>query len=248
MRKVVVANFKGGVGKTACAVNLAVGFAREGKRVLLVDNDSQFNATDALGVDGQSTSGTYGLIVDSASPPDVMVEVEENLWMVPSSRALAGVDSWLAMQTRREEILRKRLRDVEGFDFVILDTAPAFSLLNLNALSYANEVWLPVNMEYLALQGVRQMMDNLSIVTEEIEHEVSIRYVIPMFVDRRNSKTQAILDALYESFDSKVTTPIRTNVRLSEAPSYHQSIFDYAPSSAGAEDFRTLTQRILTHG
>lgn len=248
MRKIVVSNFKGGVGKTTCAVNLAVGFARAGQRVLLMDNDSQASATDALGVDGQSTPGAYGLIVESHSPEDVTVEVEPNLWMIPSSRALSGVDSWLAMQTRREDILKKRLQGLEGYDFVILDTAPSFSLLNLNALSYAEEVWVPVNMEYMALQGVRQVIDNLGIVTEEIEHEVYIRYVIPTFVDKRNSKTQAVMDALQQSFDSKVTDSIRTNVRLSEAPSYHQNIYDYAPDSTGARDFANLTQRIMSHG
>jgi chromosome partitioning protein len=103
-------------------------------------------------------------------------------------------------------------------------------------------------MEYMALQGVRQVLDNLKIVREELEHDVSISYVIPTFVDARNSKTAAVLEALEESFGPKVTYGIRTSVRLSEAPSYHQSIFDYAPRSAGAEDFSTLTRRILEDG
>jgi chromosome partitioning protein len=112
-------------------------------------------------------------------------------------------------------------------------------------LAWAHEVWLPVNMEYMALQGVKQVLDNLKIVREELDHDVSISYVIPTFVDARNSKTAAVLKALRESFGRKVTHGIRTSVRLSEAPSYHQSIFDYAPRSSGAEDFSTLTRRIL---
>lgn len=245
MRKIVISNFKGGVGKTTCAVNLAISIARAGNRVLLLDNDSQASATDALGVNGQANSGTYGLLVDDEAPEDLAIQVEPNLHMICASKALSGVDSWLATKFRREEILNKRLRKISGYDFVILDTAPAFSLLNLNALAWAQEVWMPVNMEYMALQGVRQLLDNLEIVREELEHEVSISYVIPTFVDTRNSKTTAVLEALKESFGSKVTPGIRTNVRLSEAPSYHQSIFDYAPHSAGAEDFLSLTRRIL---
>jgi chromosome partitioning protein len=248
MRKIVLSNFKGGVGKTTCAVNLAVGIARAGKRVLLLDNDSQASATDALGINGHANSGTYSLLVDGVSAEELTIHVEPNLYMICASKSLSGADSWLATQFRREEVLNKRLNKVSGYDFVILDTAPAFSLLNVNALAWAQEVWLPVNMEYMALQGVKQVLENLKIVREELDHDVSINYVIPTFVDSRNSKTAAVLEALRESFGPKVTHGIRTSVRLSEAPSYHQSIFDYAPRSTGAEDFSTLTRRILENG
>jgi chromosome partitioning protein len=248
MRKIVLSNFKGGVGKTTCAVNLAVGIARAGKRVLLLDNDSQASATDALGINGHANSGTYSLLVDGVSAEELTIHVEPNLHMICASKSLSGADSWLATQFRREEVLNKRLNKVSGYDFVILDTAPAFSLLNVNALAWAQEVWLPVNMEYMALQGVKQVLENLKIVREELHHDVSINYVIPTFVDSRNSKTAAVLEALRESFGPKVTHGIRTSVRLSEAPSYHQSVFDYAPRSTGAEDFSTLTRRILENG
>jgi chromosome partitioning protein len=181
-RKVVVGNFKGGVGKTTVAANAPVGLARSGKRVLLVDTDSQASATDALGLDGRANSGAFGLVVSGEDPGALAVEVEPNLEMICASRALAGVDSWLAMQTRREDILKKRLRRLSGYDYAIVDTAPAFSLLNLNALAWAEEVWIPVNMEYMALSGVRQVLDNLRIVNEELEHDVRVRYVIPTFV------------------------------------------------------------------
>jgi chromosome partitioning protein len=244
-RKVVVGNFKGDVGKTTVAANAAVGLARSGKHVLLVDTDSQVSATDAPGLDGRANSGAFGLVVSGEDPGALAVEVEPNLEMICASCALAGVDSWLAMQTRREDILKKRLHRLSGYDYVMVDTAPAFSLLNLNALAWAEEVWIPVNMEYVALSGVRQVLDNLRIVNEELEHDVRVRYVIPTFVDRRNSKTQAVLDALHESFGPKVTTGIRSSVRPSEAPSHHQSIFDHAPKSSGSEDFEELVRRII---
>jgi len=149
------------------------------------------------------------------------------------------------MQTRREEILKKRLAPLRRYDFVLLDTAPAFSLLNLNALTYASEIWLPVSMDYLSLQGARQVVESVQMIREELEHVVTVRYVIPTFYDVRNAKTKAVYEALTASFGAAVTSPVRANVRLSEAPSYHQSIFDYAPHSTGADDFRTLVRSIL---
>lgn len=215
---------------------------------MLLDNDAQASATDVLGATGTPTPGVYGLIVSGTRPEDLAVEVETGLSLIPSSRTLSLVDQWLAMQTRREEILKRRLSALNHYDFVLLDTAPTLSLLNINALTYATEVWIPVSMEYLALEGVRQVVEALQMIREELEHTVQVRYVIPTFYDVRNAKTAAVLDALVASFGDAVTAPIRVNVRLSEAPGHHQSIFDYAPHSAGAEDFQALTRRIINDG
>jgi len=248
MRKVVICNFKGGVGKTTCAVNLSVGLARARRKVLLIDNDAQASATDAISTDNTGSSGTYGLIVKSETPKKVAVKIEKGFDLIPASRALANVDQWLTTRIRREEILKKRLEKLTGYDFVIIDTAPSFSLLNLNALTFASEVWIPASMEYLALQGVKQVIDSLDMIKDELDHDLAIKYVIPTFYDTRNSKTKAVIQALKDSFGKSVTTPIRTNVKLSEAPSHHISIFDYASASAGAEDFKKLVRRIAKDG
>lgn len=245
MRKVVISNFKGGVGKTTTAVNLAVGLARKNRKVLLIDTDSQTSATVALGVDPDATSGVYGLIVDDEPFAQVVVAVEKNLDMLPASRALAPVDQWLAMKTARETILRRRLEAVTGYDYILIDTPPAFSVLNLNSFNFATEAWLPVSMEYLALQGVQQVVETLQMIADELSHELPIRYVIPTFHDRRNLKTKAVVDALKASFNGALTPAVRMNVKLSEAPSHHKSIFDYAPTSPGAEDFWGLVKRIV---
>jgi chromosome partitioning protein len=248
MRKVVICNFKGGVGKTTCAVNISVGLARKGKKVLLIDNDAQASATDAITSAKNESTGTYGLIVNSETPKKVAVKVEKGFDLIPASRALANVDQWLTTRIRREEILKKRLEKLTGYDFVILDTAPSFSLLNLNALTYAEEAWIPASMEYLALQGVKQVIDSLDMIRDELDHDLPIKYVIPTFYDIRNSKTKAVIEALKDSFGKAVTSPVRTNVKLSEAPSHHISIFDYAPESAGAADFEKLVKRIAKDG
>ena len=244
MRRVVVAMFKGGTGKSTVATTVAVGLARRGRRVTLIDLDAQANATDILGYAEHGQLDMYGVIVEGTAPEAIAIKIDEHLQLLPSSQALAPISNWLVMQNRREEILKKRLAKLNGAEYVILDTGPSFSLLNLNALLYATEAWLPVSMDYLSLTGVSQLLDTLKMVEEELGHQLPIRYVIPTFFDGRTRKSTAVLDTLKESFGAVVTPPIRMNVKLSEAASYHKSIFDYAPESAGAEDFRTLVDHI----
>lgn len=240
MRRVVVAMFKGGTGKSTVATSVAVGLARLGRGVTLIDLDAQANATDMFGYADHGTTDMYGVIVEGTAPETIAIPIEDRLRLLPSSQALAPVSNWLVMQNRREEILKKRLAKLDNTDFVILDTGPSFSLLNLNALVYATEAWLPVSMDYLSLTGVSQFLDTLKMVDEELGHHLPVRYVIPTFFDGRTRKSNAVLESLKESFGAAVTLPIHTNVKLSEAASYHKSIFDYAPDSPGAEDFRTL--------
>lgn len=244
MRRVAVAMFKGGTGKSTVAVTAAVGLARRGRAVALIDLDAQGNATEMLGRAAKSDTGIYRVIVDGEAPAEVAQTVEPGLTLLPSSRALAPVDSWLAMQTRREELLQRRLAGFNGFDYVIVDTGPAFSLLNLNALTYATELWLPVSMDYLSLAGAAQMLETLRMLDEELGHRLPVRSVVPTFFDGRTNTSKAVLAALHETFGEAVSEPIRRSVRLSEAPSHHQSIFDYAPRSPGADDFTRLLDHI----
>jgi chromosome partitioning protein len=244
MRRVVVAMFKGGTGKTTVATSVAVGLARRGRNIVLVDLDAQANATDMMAGNEPRSPDMYSVIVEGTLPEMIAVSIEQHLKLLPSSQALAPVSNWLVMQNRREEILRKRLANLMSDDYVIVDTGPSFSLLNLNALMFATEAWLPVSMDYLSLTGVSQFLDTIKMVEEELGHRVPVRYVIPTFFDGRTRKSSAVLESLKESFGDAVTPPIRSNVKLSEAASYHQSIFDYAPDSSGAEDFLGLVHHI----
>lgn len=245
MRKIAIAAFKGGVGKTTCATNISVALARRGKRVLLLDCDSQSNCTDSLGVASDATLGLYGLLTGGADLAMAAVNVESNLDLVPGSRALSGIDPWLLARPRPSDMLRVRLEGLTDYDFVICDMPPSFGSVSLNCLMFADECWLPCAMEYLALQGIKQVLDTLKMLRDEAEHVVKVRYVIPTFYDKRNSKTESIMRALEKNFKERVLAPVRCSVRLSEAPGHHRSIFDYSPQSSGAEDYQRISEAIL---
>jgi chromosome partitioning protein len=245
MRTIVIANFKGGVGKTTTAVNVAHGLSLRGKRVLLVDADPQGNATKSLGVSAGAT--LYELLVEGRPAADGVYTARAGLDLIPADRNLTAAEEWMTTRTRREDILKKKLRELEGYDFVLVDTAPAGGLLNVNAMNYARELLIPVAMEYLALVGVKDIIDTVQIVKEELAHDLELRYVVPTFYDVRNARTSSIVDALRESFADLVTDPIRINTKLSEAPSYQKTIFEYAPNSAGAVDYEFLIEKVLNH-
>lgn len=238
MRRVAVAIFKGGTGKSTVAVNVAVGLARLGRRVLVVDLDAQASATHMLGaIDAAPT--IREVLVDRLAPREAVRPVETNLQVLPAGRSLAPIDAWLSTQVRREEVLKQRLAPIEDRDIVILDCAPAWSFLNVNALLYADEIWIPVSMDFLALVGVRQLEDTFDMLRDELGHELRKR-VVPTFFDARTRKSAEVLAALQERYGDDVMPPLRTSVRVSEAPSHGCSVFDHAPGSAAAKDLGRL--------
>jgi len=243
MRRVAVAIFKGGTGKSTVAVNVAVGLARRGRRVLVVDLDAQANATQMLGVSDPRPT-IREVLVDRVAPAEAIRPIEPNLSILPSSRALAPIDAWLATQVRREEVLRQRLDGLDDQDYVILDCAPAWSFLNINGLLYADEVWIPVSMDYLALVGVQQLEDTFDMLRDELGHTLQHRRIVPTFFDGRTRMAGEVLAALEERYGADVLPTLRTSVRVSEAPSHGQSVFDYAPDSTAAEDLQRLVEAL----
>lgn len=247
MRKLAVALSKGGVGKTTTAVNLAAGLAARGQRVLLVDVDTQGQAGRALGV--APTIGLGELAQAEATPEQAIISVRPNLWLLAGGRTLSGLR--MAINRREfggEQTLREALTPLEGqYDLVILDTAPGWDTLTVNVLFYAEEILAPVSMEVLTLQGLLEFARNLGPI-QKYHPDLSLRYVLPTFVDRRVRKSEEILAQLEAHFADQLCEPVRYNVRLSEAPGYGQTIFEYAPHSAGAYDYNRLAERILNHG
>lgn len=247
MRKIAVALSKGGVGKTTTAINLAAGLARAGQRVLLIDMDTQGQAAKALGL--RPPAGLAEMVMDDLTPDQVLAEAREGIWLLAGGRSLAGLKRVIARKDfGGEQTLAEALAPVEGrFDLVLLDTAPAWDTLTVNALFYATEVLVPVSLEVMALQGLIEFARAL-VPIQSYHPGLALRYVVPTFMDRRVKKSGEILGQLESYYNDLLCKPIRYNVRLSEAPGYGQTIYEYAPTSAGAQDYQTLTERILADG
>jgi chromosome partitioning protein len=247
MRKIAIALSKGGVGKTTTAINLAAGLARAERRVLLVDMDTQGQAAKVLGL--RPPAGLAEMVMDELTPDQVLVEAREGVWLLAGGRSLAGLKRVIARKDfGGEQTLAEALAPLDGrFDAVLLDTAPAWDTLTVNALFYATEVLIPVSLEVMALQGLIEFVRSLGPI-QKYHTELALRYVVPTFMDRRVKKSGEILGQLQSYYQDLLCQPIRYNVRLSEAPGYGQTIFEYAPSSTGAQDYQTLTERILGDG
>jgi len=245
-RRIAIINYKGGTGKTTTTINLAHGLSLHGKRVLIVDIDPQGSAGYCCGVDTDLT--LYDALLGVKAVKDTISSVRNHLDIIPSNERLFAAELKLAALPRRETLLARRLEEVDGhYDFVFLDCPPSMNLLNQNALTYAEEVMIPVSMEYMSLVGIRQLLKNIQMVNKLLFRELSISKIIPTFFDPRNQKTQNIMDSLQRVFPGLIAHPIRASVALSEAPGSRQTIFEYAPKSKAAADYLSLASEVLDH-
>jgi chromosome partitioning protein len=243
-RRIAVFNHKGGTGKTTTAVNVAAGLAEAGYRTLLVDVDPQGNVGVSLGVRGETT--LYHVLVLGTDPRDVAVPVRSNLDVITSNESLAAAELYLAARPNRDRVLRERMSGTDAYDAVVLDCSPSLSLLNQNALCYADSVLIPVSCDYLALVGVKQCVRTLKNVHEHLKHPVHILGVVPTFYDARQKLAREVTDTLKQKFGDLCFEPVRANMKLREAPAAKQTIFEYAPDSHGAEDYREVVKRVVT--
>jgi chromosome partitioning protein len=247
-RRVAILNQKGGTGKTTTAVNLAAGLAERENDCLLIDTDAQGNVGVSLGVAGEQS--LYHVLVDGADPGDASVPVRQHLDVITSDSTLAAAEIWLARQNPdlRSKVLTKRLNLMQvsrRYDYVIIDCGPSLNLLNQNALSYADEVIIPVTCDYLALVGVKQVLRTIKDVERHLNHAVRISAVLPTFYDGRTRLAREVLETLQGHFKHKCLEPIRHNTRLAEAPSHKKTIFEYAPTSHGAADYNRVCDWVL---
>jgi len=242
-KRIAVFNHKGGTGKTTTSINLAAGLAEAGRRVLLIDADGQGNVGASLGIAGQRS--LYHVLVNGAKPSDVAVPVREGLDVLTSNETLAAAELYLAERPNRDRIMRERLGDAcREYDTVVLDCAPALSLMNQNAMVYADSVVVPVACDYLSLVGVKQVLRTIRNVRELLQHDVQLLGVLPTFFDVRNRISNDARKALHKRFGERALPPIRINTKLREAPSARQTIFEYAPESHGASDYRRLVETL----
>lgn len=246
MRKIAITNAKGGVAKTTTCVNVGAGLALAGYRTLLVDCDTQGQVSKSLGI--QAGEGLAELVQGEAGLEDVQVEARENLFVIAGGGTLSGVKRVISRRDMRSEmVLSEVLKDLDGYDFVLLDTAPSWDVLNVNCLFYVDELLIPVSMEVLALQGIGDFLGRVNEVRRYREG-LKVGGIIPTFYDGRVKKSAEILEQLERHFPGSVWPTVRYNARLSEAPGFGQHIFEYARRSNGAADYARLAQRLAKGG
>jgi chromosome partitioning protein len=241
---IACANQKGGVGKTTTVVNLATYLALAGERVLIVDLDSQGNATSGVGLDKSSIERSiYDAVIDSIGLSELAVDTSiDGLRIVPASVALAGAEVELAGLSQRERRLARLIEDVaDGFDYVLIDCPPSLGLLTVNALTAADSVLVPIQCEYYALEGLTQLLATIDLVRDNLNPRLSINGVLLTMFDPRTNLSAEVSAEVRRHLGALVfKTVVPRNVRLSEAPSYGQPIALYRGDSKGAEAYRAL--------
>ena len=245
MRKICIINQKGGVGKTTTSVSLSTGLARKRKKVLLLDLDSQGNLSTCLGKTSEKTM--YDLLINKIPVEECAAEVEKNLYVISSDNKLAEAEGIMMGKPSREKILTNRLDslDEDDFDFVIMDCPPSISLLNQNALLFADEALIPSSTESLSFVGLQKMIDLIDESNNTFDHDLMVSGILPTMFDKRNKICMQILTKMENEFNGMTLEPIRINSKLVEAPGHSKSIFDYAKSSRGAHDYRKLVEFVL---
>ena len=244
---VSLVNQKGGVGKTTTAVSLAVALGRRGQRVLLVDLDPQANATSAPGIDGRELAGTYDAILDETPMADCIVQVpDESVSLVPSSAELSGAEVELVPVMARERRLTSALGQVkDNYDWVLIDCPPSLGLLTINALSASDAVIIPVQCEYMALEGLSRLMDTLDLVKRNLNPRLHVMGVVLTMFDARTRLAQQVVEEVRGHFPQTFGTIIPRSVRLSEAPSHGKSIFLYDQGGRSATAYDAVASELL---
>ena len=257
-RRIAVLNQKGGVGKTTTTVNLAAALAAEGHRTLVLDLDPQSHATLHLGIlPGRSGPSLYEVLTEGMPLAEVRKEVAPNLFVCGGHIDLAAADFELSGTVGREVILRDSIEaDTESFDYVLMDCPPSLGVLTLNALCAAREVVIPLQAHFLALHGLSKLLETVNLVSKRINRDLRVSGVVLCLYDSGTRLGNEVIEDLDTFFDGRkhasapwadarvFRTRIRRNIRLAECPSFGQSIFQYAPTSRGAEDYSSLAAEI----
>ncbi|MCL4165130.1 UNVERIFIED_CONTAM: hypothetical protein GTU68_011845 [Idotea baltica] len=246
---IAIANQKGGVGKTTTSINLAASLGVLEKKVLLIDADPQANATSGIGIDVESVDiGTYQLLEHSNSAKEAIIATDTpNLDIIPAHIDLVAIEIELVDKDAREYMLKKALDEIKNdYDFIIIDCAPSLGLLTLNALTAADAVIIPIQCEYFALEGLGKLLNTIKSVQKIHNPDLDIEGLLLTMYDSRLRLSNQVVEEVQKHFNDMVfQTIIQRNVRLSEAPSYGESIINYDASSKGANNYLSLAKEVI---
>lgn len=249
MGKIIsIINQKGGVGKTTTAVNLAAFLADKGYKTMLVDADSQGNTTSGLSKDVEFEETLYDVLLNDVSIEEAVVKTDiKKLSILPASIDLAGAEIEMVSMEKREFLMKRKLDQVrDKYDFILIDCPPSLGLMTLNALVASQEILIPIQAEFYALEGLSQLVKTVQVVTRKLNPGLSILGILLTMFDGRTNLSLQVADEVKKYFGHKVfRTVIPRSVKLSEAPSFGEPILTYAPKSKGAEAYKKLCREVI---
>ena len=250
-RVIAIANQKGGVGKTTTSINLSACLAEKGKKVLLIDMDSQGNTTSRFGFEKNELDKTvYEVLREEVSIEEAIIPVEEcfeNLFLIPANRNLAGAEIELVTRENMQHILKKQLEPIKDeYDFIVIDCPPALGMLTVNAMTAADSVLVPIQCEFYALDGLSQLIYTIELIQESLNPDLYIEGVVFTMYDARTNLSLQVVENVKDNLKQTIyKTIIPRNVRLAEAPSYGLPINLYDKRSSGAEAYRMLADEVI---
>lgn len=250
MGKIIsIFNQKGGVGKTTTSINLSAYLASFGKKILSVDIDPQGNTTSGFGVNKEELEYSMYDVIMGVEPNKAMVEINENLYLLPSNVELAGAEIELTAKINRESKLKDALYKLkDDFDYIFIDCPPSLGLLSINALTASDSVIIPIQCEFYALEGVGQLMNTIQLVKKSLNNNLEIQGVVMSMFDGRTNLSIEVVEEAKKYFKGKVyTTIVPRNVKLAEAPSHGVPIMLYDKNSRGAEAYQELAKEFLEY-